>query len=279
MLQQGLAFKGFSIEASDGKIGIVSDFLFDDSTWKLRWLVVDTGTWFENCKLLLHPSAIDRADVSAKALLVKLTRDQVGKSPKIATDEPVSLQMEYRLYGYYGIDPMWGGYYYGSTATDQPGAASGPRTAVPNDAVPEDAVNGPHAKGDPHLRSLADVTGYNIEATDGKIGHIDSFLIDDESWDVRYLVADTRNWWFGRHVLLSPASVQRIGWDEHTVSLNLTCYKIKSSPPWNATGLLDRAYEALLQAHYDWPAGYPPSSHAATGTAPIAAPIREDALS
>jgi uncharacterized protein YrrD len=264
MLHQGLAFKGFSIEATDGKIGTVSDFLFDDSTWKLRWLVVDTGNWLNDRKILIHPSAIDKADIPVKALLVKLTREQVEKSPGSATDEPVSLQMEYGLYGYYGVDPLWGQGYYGGNAIAKPLAAPDFREA--NGAA---APGQSHRPGDPHLRSLAEVTGYNIHATDGEIGHIESFLIDDEGWDIRYLVVNTRNWWFGRHVLLSPASIATIAWDQHKVDLNLTCYKIKGSPPWDPTSLLDRAYEQVLHAYYQWPAKVFPAKH--SNEVPVAA--------
>jgi hypothetical protein len=256
MLHQGLAFKGFSIEASDGTIGTVSDFLFDDTTWKLRWLVVDTGNWLKDRKVLVHPSAIDKADIPIQALLVKLTRDQVEKSPSIATDEPVSRQMEYRLYGYYGVDPLWGGGYYGGNAIAMPMAAPN----FDGEEVTAALRNG-HGAGDEHLRSLVEVTGYDIHASDGEMGHVESFLIDDESWDIRYLVANTRNWWFGRQVLLSPAAVRGIDWELHKVDLNLTCYKIKGSPPWEPTGLLDRAYEQLLQAYYEWPARFLPAKH------------------
>jgi hypothetical protein len=169
---------------------------------------------------------------------------------------------------------MWGGYYYGSTAIDLPQAYPG----IPATTTDEPAHRA-HAKRDPHLRSLASVTGYNIEATDGGIGHIESFLVDDESWDIRYLVGDTRNWWFGRHVLLSPTSVHEFRWDEHKVILNLTCYKIKSSPPWEATRFLDRTYEALLQAHYNWPASAPTVEHAVLAPLPAVAPEHERALS
>ena len=135
------------------------------------------------------------------------------------------------------------------------------------------------APADPHLRSLGEVTGYDIEASDGAIGHIDRFLIDDTSWDIRYLVADTANWWFGRHVLLSPAAVQAIDWGQHTLRLNLTCYKIKGSPAWEPTGLLDRAYEGLLQAYYEWPAKHLPAGHQAARPAlPATAPRVEAVL-
>jgi hypothetical protein len=274
MLLQGLAFKGFTIEASDGKIGTVSDFLFDDLTWRLRWLVVDAGTWLKGRKLLIHPSAIDHADMPASALLVRLTRDQVEKSPLIATDEPVSRQMEHRLYDYYGNDPLWNGGYYGGNAIATPMAAP----EIGHNGGIETRL-GDHAEGDKHLRSLAEVTGYNIHATDGQIGHVESFLIDDETWDIRYLVADTRNWWFGAHVLLSPASVRAIMWDQHGISLNLTCYKIKGSPAWEPTSLLDRAYEHMLQTYYGWPDKFMPATHAPEPPVPATPPKHVDAVS
>ena len=251
MLRQGLAFKGYSIEATDGKIGVVSDFLFDETTWKLRWLVVDAGNWLKDRKLLLHPSAIQKADMDIGALLVALTRAQVEQSPGIETDAPVSRQMEQGLHTYYNVDPLWG---------DTRSGAQGMTVSAANLAIVEKAARD-RSHADPHLRSLLEVSGYAIDATDGPIGHIESFLIDDVDWDVRYLVADTSNWWFGRHVLLSPASVGEISWDTRQVRLNLTGYKIKGSPPWDPTGLLDRAYERLLHAYYDWPARYLPAMH------------------
>jgi hypothetical protein len=263
MLQQGLAFKGFSVEASDGKMGTVSDFLFDDTSWKLRWLVIDTGNWLQDRRVLIHPSAIEKADMPVQTLLVNLTRGQVEASPSIATDEPVSMQMEYGLYGYYGVDPLWGGSAYGTDAATVPATNAGSAETA---AMLRDK-KGP---SDPHLRSLAEVTGYTIEATDGDMGHVESFLIDDQSWDIRYLLADTRNWWFGRHVLLSPAAVTEIKWDEHRLRLNLTGYKIKGSPPYDATGLLDRAYEQVLQAYYDWPTKVLPARHRVPDAVPAA---------
>jgi hypothetical protein len=263
MLQQGLAFKGFSVEASDGKMGTVSDFLFDDTSWKLRWLVIDTGNWLQDRRVLIHPSAIEKADMQMQTLLVNLTRGQVEASPSIATDEPVSMQMEYGLYGYYGVDPLWGGSAYGTDAATVPATNAGSADTA---AMLRDK-KGP---SDPHLRSLAEVTGYTIEAIDGDMGHVESFLIDDQSWDIRYLLADTRNWWFGRHVLLSPAAVTEIKWDEHRLRLNLTGYKIKGSPPYDATGLLDRAYEQVLQAYYDWPTKVLPARHRVPDAVPAA---------
>lgn len=61
MLQIVSKLKGYSIEAKDGTIGTASDFLFDDSSLKVRWLVVDTGNWMTGRKVLIQPSAIGYA--------------------------------------------------------------------------------------------------------------------------------------------------------------------------------------------------------------------------
>jgi sporulation protein YlmC with PRC-barrel domain len=269
MLHKAQEFSGFSIEATDGKIGVVSDFLFDDTNWKLRWLVIESGSWLDDRRVLVHPSSITSVDIACRTVLLNLTRDQVEKSPGLDKDAPVSQQYEYNLYGYYGMSPLWTGGYYG-----------GGSAAIPFEALPVTAAGdaGAAHHGDVHLRSLSEVIGYHIMATDGKIGHVENLLIDDASWDVRYLVADTRNWWFGKHVLLAPSSVLKISWQQQEVCLNLTGYKIKGSPPWNATSLLDRAYEQMLHAYYEWPARFLPSQHEEKAAAvEPASRVKEDA--
>ena len=105
MLGVGSALKGYRIEARDGAIGIVSDFLFDDRTWKVRWLVVDTGNWLTGRLVLVHPSAIGRANYIERVLPVRLTKAQVEASPDVLQDRPVSRQNEFNLNDYYGWDP------------------------------------------------------------------------------------------------------------------------------------------------------------------------------
>ncbi len=198
MLQVGSALKGYAIEASDGKIGTVSDFLFDDITWKVRWLVVDTGAWLTGRNVLIHPSAIGQANYRQRELSVKLTKAQVEGSPDLLQDRPVSRQMEQNLHAYYGCDPDWGSSYFDMGGMISPLAPSRHLGAVsPHENT--DIVLGLN-DGDPHLRSTATVTGYHIHASDGQIGHVENFLIDDATWSIRYLIVDTRNWWPGKHV-------------------------------------------------------------------------------
>jgi len=247
------ALKGYAIEASDGKIGTVGDFLFDDQTWKLRWLVVDTGGWLTGRKVLIHPSAIGHADYERQELPVALTKAQVEGSPDIRQDQPVSRQMESHLYDYYGWDPYWGSSYFGMGAIGLPLAS--PPYVGPSAARESGSEESHPDSGDPHLRSIAAVTSYHIHATDGEIGHVENFLVDDASWDVRYLIVDTRNWWPGKHVLVSPYAVREISWSERQVQLNVARGQVKASPPWNPIDMIDQAYEKRLHGHYGWP-GY-----------------------
>ena len=253
MQRLGTAFNGFTIEASDGKVGNVSDFLFDDHTWKLRWLVVDTGTWLSGRKILIHPSSLHRPDMEGRAFEAALTREQVEKSPDIQRNEPVSQQMERNLYGYYGYNPSWGGGFYAGDAGAYP-----VRTALHvSDPAPQGPAGTPAepTNADPHLRSVAEVKGYDIRAIDGEVGHLEDFLIDDEDWSIRYLVIDTRNWWFGKHVLISPYAVREVSWPDHEIRLGVDREQVKSSPPWDPVDQIDQAYEKHLHNYYNWP-GY-----------------------
>ena len=127
MLQVISALKGFAIEASDGRIGTVVDFLFDDASWKVRWLVVDCGSWLKGRKVLIHPSAVSYAGLEDEQFEVKLTKAQVEGSPELLEHQPVSQQMQNRLYDYYGWDPAWSGPYLGGVT----GAMASPMMSLP----------------------------------------------------------------------------------------------------------------------------------------------------
>ena len=251
MLWKTSALRGCAIMATDGQIGTVSDVLFDDASWLIRWMVVDTGTWLSGRKVLLPPSVLGHADAVEREFRVKLTKAEVEKSPEADTDLPVSRHFEADIYRYYGWSPYWGGgmgmYGYGT------GALAAPNPSPQRqDEIIADIKRG---DDDPHLRSVAAVTGYHVHATDGEIGHVSDFLIEDADWSVHYLVAETRNWWPGQHVLISPRSVHMIRWTERLVYVEADREKIKASPPYDPSMTIDRAYEASLHGHYAdvWP--------------------------
>jgi hypothetical protein len=242
MLSIGLKLKGYAIEATDGTLGTVADALFDDKTWLIRWIVVDTGPWLIGRQVLIHPSAITHADDDRRTLSVNLRKAQVKASPDIATDEPVSRRASESLYGYYGWNPMWGGVGY---LGPMPGGGTATLKAVDHGADMEAA--------DPDLRSIAAVAGYYIQAADGAIGHVENFLIDEVNWAIHYLVVDTRNWWPGQHVLISPYAVRTIDWLSRDVRVDLSRETIRQSPSWKPEDIVSGPYLAELHDYYGWP--------------------------
>jgi hypothetical protein len=94
---------------------------------------------------------------------------------------------------------------------------------------------------DPHLRSIEAVTGYHIHASDGEIGHIEDFLVEDTDWSIHDVVVDTKNWWLGNKVLISPRWIREIDWMDNMVKLNIDRERVKDSPAYDVPTKLDRA--------------------------------------
>ncbi len=254
MLRPIAKLSGYFIEALDGQIGTVSDVLFNDATWKTRWLVLDTGHWLPGRKVLIHPSAVGQVDDEGQTVFVKLSKARIEDSPGIQDHQPVSRQMEAGLYGYYGWDPLWGSSFYGMGAIASP--LSSPPSFGGMGMGETAAIDTGHDDQDAHLRSVAEVAGYHVHASDGEIGHVEDLLVEDAAWDVRYLIVDTRTWWAGQHVLVSPFAVREINWGDRQVQLDITREKIKGSPPWKRPPTqLDQIYAGQLHQYYGWP-GY-----------------------
>ncbi|MBB2971387.1 PRC-barrel domain-containing protein [Mesorhizobium sp. RMAD-H1] len=245
MLWNASNLTGYAIEATDGSIGSVVDFLFDDREWTIRWLVVDTGIWLSGRKVLLPPQAVATPEVPQRAIPANVTMQQVKDSPEIDTDAPVSRHHEGSLYGHYGWEPYWVGYPpvgAGLAPIPQPVETTPPITG-------EDEAD----EGDPHLRSTGEVTGYYIRAKDGDIGHVEEFLIDSDNWTIRYIVVDTRNWWPGKKVLIAPRAVTSVDWAEETVDVELTRDQVKNAPEYDPTQAVSRLYEERYHGYYGYP--------------------------
>jgi hypothetical protein len=243
-----------TIAAADGDAGSVRDLYFDDRRWIVRYIVVDTGGWLGGRRVLLSPFAVEDVRWDDGQLRVALTKSQVEHSPDIDLDKPVSRQQIVELHEYYGWPAYWGGSAMVGTAT--PGVY--PMIMAGVDHVEEEMrEQGPSEKhrGDPHLRSARVVDGYDIEALDGEIGHLEDYFVDDGDWVIRYLLVDTRDWLPGREVLVSPTWIERVNWAETAVHVALTRAQIASSPEYKSEEPPGRAFEALLHEHYGYP-GY-----------------------
>ena len=257
MLWNGLAINGYAISASDGKVGTISNFFFDDTSWLVRWLVVDTGNWLSGRKVLLPSSAMAHLHTKQEECSIKLTMKQIEESPNIDTDRPVSRQMETGVYDHYGYSPYWNsdyGYMDGIGIMGGYGYMGGMGGAMPisskSQRREEEIAGAQGNRDDVHLRSVEAVTGYHIHARDGEIGHVENFLIEDADWSIRYLVVDTKNWWPGKKVLISPRSVKDINWADRLVNINVDREKVQDGPAYDTSVTIDRAFDEKLLTHY-----------------------------
>lgn len=247
MLLKTSSLTSLPIQARDGEIGNVADLLFEDDTWRVRWLVVRTGSWLLGRKVLLPASHANAVGPGARAIPINLTREKVKDSPGSGVDLPVSRQMETSIYDAYGWSPYWatpGMAYIPGTAAPvlQTSPSGAPGGAPALGAVPGTEQlpgRGSPERGDTHLRSADEVTGYYIHAADGNIGHVADLLVDAAEWTIRFLLVDTKNWWHGRTVRIPTDWVESISWDERSVHLSRTREEVKQAPEHDPSNPVD----------------------------------------
>jgi uncharacterized protein YrrD len=239
MLIKTKTLAGCKLHSLDGEIGKVDEFYFDDKHWTVRYLVANTGNWLTGRLVLISPYALKAVDKDGQTVAVNLTKKQIEESPSLDTDKPVSQQFEVSYYGYYGWPTYWGGTFMW-----------GHYPYIVRDPERWKITAQEKKTWDLNLRSTHEVRGYHIQAKDGEIGHVEDFIIDDETWAIRYLIIDTQNWWPGKKVLLSPKWIHRVSWSESKAFIDLPRETIKQSPEYTDGALLSRDYETELHHHY-----------------------------
>lgn len=239
VLYQANSLKGHKLNSKEGEIGTVKEFYFDDQFWAIRYLVADTGSWLPGRKVLISPYALVSVNEKDGQVNVNLSKKQIEDSPALDSDKPVSRQFEADYYGYYGWPEYWGGQ-----------NMWGLYPFIVRDTEKWKESKRGEKGWDPHLRSTHDVTGYHIQATNDEVGHVEDFIIDDATWAIRYLVINTKNWWAGKKVLVSPRWIDHISWPESKVFINLSREAVKESPEYSEE-TLTRDYETGLHIHYN----------------------------
>ena len=226
MLQSIKQLSGKKLGASDGDIGHVKDFYFDDQTWAVRYVIADTGNWLPGRQLLISPYAFDGLQQTEKVLRVNLTRKQIEHSPAIESHQPVSRRYEEEYHRYYG----WPDYWQGGGIWGMSGFPILPVPPKTPPRKPASGVDSQHKRADAHLRSAQAVIGYHIKASDGTIGHICDFMMDDQSWAIQQLVVKTGHRFTGKEVQLPVSKVERISYEDSSVFVNLTKEGIEQNP-------------------------------------------------
>jgi len=198
------ALTGSPVVATDGEIGSVRTFLFDDQSWKVRYLVVEVGNWLKRRDVVLPITALEKPDWANKTCCAHLTKDQVRNSPDVDTEKPVSRQQEIAMRDYFGPLAGWVDSEFG-----MPPMPTGVKYPL-------------HAAEVLHLRSTLHMLGYHVWATDGDFGILEGFVMDEASWHLGYLDVKSGDWLQNRSVLIPTRWVQSVSWTQFRVYLHHT---------------------------------------------------------
>lgn len=249
MLRMLNEIEGYRLEAEDGALGAVKDFLFDEEFWTVRHMVADTRKWLPGRKVLVSPMSIKDVDWTSRKVDVVMTKEDVQKAPELDEDAPVSREYERRWYDAYGFPYYWG------TADVWGGGGVYPMDLLRQTEQVGQVPQIPENPEDDEsiLRSASEVSGYHIQACDGEIGHVHDFVFDDETWMIRYLVVDTRNWLPGRKVLLAPGWLDAIYWADSDVTTSLSREAVQNAPEFDPSVPVNREYEQKLYDYYGRP--------------------------
>jgi len=246
--------RDFALHATDGTIGSVRDAFVGDGDWTVRYLVVETGPWLFGRRVVIGREALGRPDMDRREIAVDLARQKVKDAPEVETEPTFGRAQEDRLRGHYGWPAYWGAGMAGVAAVPgampgvAPGIAPGASGTPPADAVPG------HPERDrpegPALRSVREIEGYGIQASDGGIGTVADALIDGADWRIRYWVVDTGTWLPGRKVVLAREWVTAVDWAAQRLDVDVTRGQVEESPPLEGVEDVARSYEEKLYGWY-----------------------------
>ena len=230
--------QNYAIWAADGEIGSLEEAYFDDSTWTVRYLVVNSSEHLDKDRVLVSSVAIGTIDVQKQDVSVEISRSQLQGSPILPRGEGVSRKYEADYYRYFGWPPYW-----------ESRSASG-RSPSPAEPNSHSAANAQGNESGDRLRNSAEVAGYRISAEDDEIGRAVDFVFDDKKWNICYFEIDTGRLLPGKRVLLNPAWIKEIDWRSKNVVVDLRADDIRSAPAYDPNIDITRRYEIELFEHY-----------------------------
>lgn len=254
MLRRLEEILGYELVAPDGIVGTLHDVFLDDETWTVRYFAADTGLWLGRL-VLVSPISIESPDWQGRRFPLSVTRDEIESSPDLLSRQRFTREEEREFAAYYGYPHYWGGTTLWGWG-ERPGALAEapPSGYVPPSALEQDAAG---AEADALTTSIfagTDLRGFHIHALDGEIGHVDDFIIDEDTWSIRYLQIDTSNWIGGKTVLLAARWIQRIDPADGKIHVEVTKERIENSPEFDPNQPIDRVFEERLHQHYGLPA-------------------------
>lgn len=235
---------GYKLWAKDGHMGKVHDFLFNDEDWRVRYMIVDTGPWIFGRQVLISLQALGQPVWASKSFPVDLIREQVKTSPDVDLAKPVSRQYEEKIYQHY----RWPAYWRMNTALP------GYPTLIPPPAFARQEETDNENDEDSHLRSTKELIDYQVRAVEGEVGKVTDFIVEDEDWQLHYMLVDISKWLEeDKQILVALAWINDIDVSRDEIAIDLTQEAIKFSPPFDPDLAVNRQYEEVLYDYHGKP--------------------------
>lgn len=245
MYQTYTDIRNCALDTTDAHFGAVEDVYLDDQTWTVSYLIAATGTWLFGRKVLLSREVLQKPDLDKATLSVSLTNDEIKEAADADSVPPVSQQgtaePTRRDLSPYLIAPPDGA--YSPLLAEQHLASLNQPSDAPADPRPKN----------PHLRSMNELTGYGISATDGEIGTVIDALIEPDSWKIQYLIIDMGTWLPGRQVVISTDWITSVNWAERQISIRFDKKAVEDSPEVGDLSNVERGDLDRLHAHFAAP--------------------------
>ena len=230
MLRSIRVLLGYGVEATDGRIGAVKDILFNQYGWCVCHIMIDLTDLIPGKCVVLPPDAFGQPEGKDTSFPVNLSCAELKNGPTLEIDETEYQKHADELCLHHGWEPCW---------------------RCPS--VGPEWEQYKNSEEEMQMRSSREVMLYDVEATDGSIGHVEDLILDDSEWIIRYVVVHTKNWLPGRKVLIAPSWISRIVWDEKKVQLSHIRQEVKDSPLFDPSEPINRKFEEVLYDYYGRP--------------------------
>lgn len=248
----------YAIRASDGEIGHLRDVFFDEASWAIRYLVVETGAWLPRRRVLVSPTAVGQLTLGQNILPVALTLEQVRNGPTTYTGQLVPRQGRIGFRGFPGYPYKTAGPGSWTDDTDRRPATNASAFFIARAPSLHHNRQGGNVRGAPgkerrgnlQLHSCNAVLNGTVRAHDGEIGSVQGMLVDEEKWLVRYFIVKAGAWWPGHELLFAPPWIQIVDWSDSSILVDLTRKQVQESPAYDPEKAFSRQNESSLYAHY-----------------------------
>jgi len=240
--------RNFSIETRNGRKGRATDLYFDDESWQVRYAVTESGFLFAKQEGLVKSTLLSEPDIDTRTLPIAITKEQLEEADAPDAHRPVSEQRKRELRP--GQLDAWPPLMMGARGAVYTPALAERQLRDAGSLAVRSREEAQAATDDPHLRSLDEMSGYAIAATDGEIGSISDFLLDPNGWKIRYIVVDTGNWLPGRQVAIKPDWVSAVSWAGRSVDVRVSKEEVSDAPELSQIDELERSDTYLAVAPY-----------------------------